>query len=181
MCPAWWKVTNMLQSEYFLESKWTWLRKNPLIVKDNGGLGSGLILCELYMCVFGSLWEPDMAPPPFPIPRVPITSTRALPPVPPFKITNGHFQSEPTLQRFPSSLVSIPTPIPTVPPPLPKPNPSFSFPQKNLDSFPTFSCKEEIYVSSSSVIELDCSSSTNNDGSDSGIYNASTTTGISAT
>jgi len=121
-----------------------------------------------------------MAPPPFPIPRVPITSTRALPPVPPFKITNGHFQSEPTLQRFTSSLLSIPTPIPTVPPPLPKPNPSFSFPQKNLDSFPTFSCKEEIYVSSSSVIELDCSSSTNNDGSDSGIYNASTTTGWSS-
>ena len=121
-----------------------------------------------------------MAPPPFPTPRAPSTSTRALPPVPPFKITNGYFQSEPPLQRFPSSLVSIPTPIPTIPPPLPKPNPSFSFPQKTLDSFPTFSCKEEIYVSSSSVIELDCSSSTNNDGSDSGIYNASTTTGSHA-
>ena len=39
---------------------------------------------------------------------------------------------------------------------------------------------EEIYVTSSSVIELDCCPSpapTNTDGSDSGIYNASTDTG----
>ena len=111
-----------------------------------------------------------MSPLPFPIPRVPSTRHRALPPVPPPKIPNEHFQPQPPLQKHLTS-------IPVVAPPLPKPNPSYNYPQKNPDYFPTYSCKEEIYVSSSSVIELDCSSSTNNDGSDSGIYNASTTTG----
>jgi neuronal guanine nucleotide exchange factor len=77
-------------------------------------------------------------------------------------------------------LISLPTPIPTVAPPLPKSNPPFNFLQKNPDYFSTYSCKEEIYVSSASVIELDCNTSTQNDGSDSGIYNASTTTGCSS-
>ena len=118
-----------------------------------------------------------MSPLPFPIPRVPSTRQRALPPVPPPKIPNGHFQLQPPLQKHLTSLASIPTPSPTIAPALPKPNLPFNHPQKNPDYFPTYSCKEEIYVSSFSVIELDCSSPTNNDGSDSGIYNASTTTG----
>ena len=112
-----------------------------------------------------------MAPIPYTIPHVPLLSTRALPPVPP----DGHFQLQCLLPQHPPFHVSIPTVAPTVG--SPKPYPPFSFPQKNPDSFPTYSCKEEIYVCSSSVIELDCSYSTNNDGSDSGIYNASTTTG----
>ena len=117
-----------------------------------------------------------MPPPPFPIPRVPSVSHRALPPVPPAKITNGQFQSRPPLPHRPPSLISLHTPIPTFPPPLPKSNPPFNFLQKNPD-YSTYSCKEEIYITSASVIELDCSTPTANDGSDSGIYNASTTTG----
>ena len=43
----------------------------------------------------------------------------------------------------------------------------------------TYCGKEEIYVSSCSVIELDCPSpATITDGSDSGIYNGSTDTGV---
>ena len=113
-----------------------------------------------------------MPPPHHLIQSMPAASHRALPPVPP----NGHIQPQPLLPRHPPFQVSIPV-VPVVAPPLPKFNIPFNYPQKNPDYFPTYSCKEEIYVSSSSVIELDCSSSTNNDGSDSGIYNASTTTG----
>jgi len=120
-----------------------------------------------------------MPPPPFPIPRVPSVSHRALPPVPPAKITNGQFQSRPPLPHRPPSLINLHTPIPTFPPPLPKSNPPFNFLQKNPD-YSTYSCKEEIYITSASVIELDCSTPTANDGSDSGIYNASTTTGCSS-
>ena len=118
-----------------------------------------------------------MPPPPFPIPRVPSVSRRALPPVPPTKITNGRFQFQPPLPRRPPSLISFPPPILTSAPPLPKSNPPFNFLQKNPDYFSTYSCKEEIYVSSASVIKLDCNPPPNNDGSDSGIYNVSTTTG----
>ena len=118
-----------------------------------------------------------MPPPPFPIPRVPSVLHRALPPVPPTKIPNGQFQFQPPLPRRPPSLLSFPAPILTSAPPLPKSNPPFNFLQKNPDYFSTYSCKEEIYVSSASVIELDCNPPPNNDGSDSGIYNASTNTG----
>eukprot|EP00090_Calanus_glacialis_P037158 TRINITY_DN6373_c1_g1_i4.p1 TRINITY_DN6373_c1_g1~~TRINITY_DN6373_c1_g1_i4.p1 ORF type:complete len:239 (-),score=32.29 TRINITY_DN6373_c1_g1_i4:539-1255(-) len=121
-----------------------------------------------------------MPPPPFPIPRVPSVSHRALPPLPPTKITNGQFRFQPPLPRRPPSLISFPAPILTSAPPLPKSNPPFNFLQKNPDYFSTYSCKEEIYVSSASVIELDCNPPPNNDGSDSGIYNASTNTGCSS-
>jgi len=121
-----------------------------------------------------------MPPPPFPIPRVPSVLHRALPPVPPVKISNGQFKLQPPLPPRPTSLVSFPPPLPTSAPPLPKSNPPFNFNQKSPDYFSNYSCKEEIYVSSASVIELDCSSPFNNDGSDSGIYNASTTTGCSS-
>ena len=142
--------------------------KNLSIVQVNGDLRSGLIFSES----FGSLWAPEMSPPLFPTPHV----HRALPPLPSFKTRN----EQASLKKHPPSLVPVPVPIPAEPPSLPIPTPPFSFPQKNPDYFPTYSCKEEIYVCSSSVIELDCSYSTNNDGSDSGIYNASTTTGSHA-
>eukprot|EP00092_Neocalanus_flemingeri_P043596 GFUD01048082.1.p1 GENE.GFUD01048082.1~~GFUD01048082.1.p1 ORF type:complete len:137 (-),score=10.64 GFUD01048082.1:17-427(-) len=114
----------------------------------------------------------------FPIPPIPVSSVlhRALPIVPPAKITNGQFQCQPAL---PTILLAFPSSLQTLVPPLPKLNPSFISLQKNPDYFPTYSCKEEIYVSSASVIELDCSLPPKNDGSDSGIYNASTRTGCS--
>ena len=163
----------MLQSDYFCESRQALVLIRYIQLQVDGGLGSGLI-CSDSFC---SLWAPDMAPSPFPIQPVSLASHRALPPIPPPKIPNGRFQPQSLIQRQPPFLVSIPSSIPAVPHLPPKPNFPFNFPHKNPDYFPQYSCQEEIYVCSSSVIELDCSYSTNNDGSDSGIYNASTTTG----
>ena len=65
-------------------------------------------------------------------------------------------------------------------PPVPAPPPPSLPPPKGKGVEEEESLVEEIYVTSSSVIELDnCPSPapTNTDGSDSGIYNASTDTG----
>ena len=65
-------------------------------------------------------------------------------------------------------------------PPVPAPPPPALQPAKGKEGEEEESLVEEIYVTSSSVIELDnCPSPapTNTDGSDSGIYNASTDTG----
>ena len=65
-------------------------------------------------------------------------------------------------------------------PPVPAPPPPALQPAKGKVGEEEESLVEEIYVTSSSVIELDnCPSPapTNTDGSDSGIYNASTDTG----
>ena len=65
-------------------------------------------------------------------------------------------------------------------PPVPAPPPPTLPPPKGKGVEEEESLVEEIYVTSSSVIELDSCPSpapTNTDGSDSGIYNASTDTG----
>ena len=117
-----------------------------------------------------------MPAPSFPIPRLPFNSQRGTSSENLSKIKNGKFQ--PPLPPRPPSLISFPlSVVSSSTSPCPAPNQPFNFPQKNAEYFPTYSCKEEIYVSSASVIELDCNSPTHNDGSDSGIYNASTATG----
>lgn len=120
-----------------------------------------------------------MPAPSFPIPRLPFNSQRGTSSENLSKIKNGKFQ--PPLPPRPPSLISFPlSVVSSSTSPCPAPNQPFNFPQKNAEYFPTYSCKEEIYVSSASVIELDCNSPTHNDGSDSGIYNASTATGCSS-